>query len=215
MDRSYLTDPSKVATRLIGRPTNRVIAKHKCLIPTVGNLKGIPYETEDRGDGNPNVGFMPLKGKQKDSRRVPEASNEPGLLDALKRLNDPRSAFFTSGCEKCYNVRGGLERPIGYVEFVHNSMVMARDEDTYWTLLEGLDNHMVETGYALPVHFEYIVTPTQFNAHGFRGFSVAVYVRLTSYMSYKIARNRWRQGLGFLTSFLCSIPPGDPPLFYG
>ena len=181
----------------------------------MGYLKGIPYEPEDRGVGDPNIGFSPLKGRPKDSVQIPEACNEPGLLDALQRLNAPKTAFFTSGCEKCYNQRGGKERPIGYMEFVHNSIAMARDKNTYWQILQGLDDEMTTEAYDLPVDFEFIVSPTQFNDHFIDGYSAAVYVRHCDYLPYKIARRRWRQALGFLTTFLCSRPIGPAPHFYG
>jgi len=192
-----------------------VLIKHPRLSVKKGVLKGIPYMPEDRGDGNPNIGFCPIKGRPEMSIRIPEACDEPGLLDALQRINASHTAFFTSGCEKCYNRLGVKERPVGYVEFIHNSIEIARDENTYWQLLTDLDNQMNTNRYSLPVAFEYIVSPTRFNDHFIDGFSAAVYVRYCGYATYRLARRKWREAFSFLTTFLCSIPAGPPPLFYG
>jgi hypothetical protein len=188
---------------------------HPRLSTKRGRLKGIPYEPEDRGDGNPNIGFRPLKGRPQDSNSIPEARNEPALLYALTRLNEVCVPFFTSGCEKAYNLRGVQARPIGYVEFVHNSIAASRAEDYYWELARELEQAMTETRYELPVEFEYIVSPTRFNDHGFDGFSAATYVRSCGYLQYRVARRLWRQAVHYLTDFLCARPQATPPLFYG
>lgn len=181
----------------------------------LGQLKGIPYEPEDRGDGNPNIGFLPIKGRPHEAKSIPEARDEPGLIYALTRLNAHEAPFFTAGCEKCYNFRGITARPIGYVEFVHNSIATALEEDSYWRLAEEFDSELAHVGFALPVEFEYIVSPTRFSAHGFDGYSAAVYVKNRRYSNYQLARRQWRQAIHYLTDFLCSQAAAEPPLFYG
>jgi len=187
---------------------------HQRLSTRVDRLKGIPYEPEDRGDGNPNIGFRPLKGRPHESSLIPEARDEPGLLYALTRLNAADTPFFTAGCEKCYNFMGVSARPIGYLEFVHNSIAAARVEESYWQLAAEFDNELTQTAYELPVEFEYIVSPTRFNTHGFDGYSAAVYVKNCEYSPYRVARRQWRQAVHFLANFLCARPGAVPPLFY-
>ena len=178
------------------------------------NTKGIPYKAEEHPHGSRNHGYSPLKGRLEECTRIPEAQDEPSIVAALQRLNAWPTAFFTSGCETCYNARDGQARPIGYVEFSFNSIEKAKSVTSYFELYCGLYEKMRADRYENTVGFLWNLSPTRFDDHGERGYSAAVFLQSFGYMPTSIALGDWHRSLEYLVAYLCAWPDPGPPYFY-
>lgn len=178
------------------------------------NTKGIPYPAEDHPHGSRNHGYLALKGRPELCSQVSEAQDDPKLVIALKRLNAWSTAFYTSGCEKCSNEREGHARPIGYVEFVFNSVNSAKSTLQYFELYHGLYKRMRAHRYESEVGFLWNLCPTSFNDHGVSGYAAAVFLQSFGRRPIALAIDAWHRALDYLVSFLCEWPDPGPPYFY-
>ena len=62
------------------------------------------------------------------------------MQEALARIADPKTAFFTMGCEKSFNpVTGGGFWAKGYIEFSYNYAQAISDAQNYFPLFFHFD----------------------------------------------------------------------------
>jgi len=178
------------------------------------NTKGIPYSAEDHPHGSRNFGFRSLKGCTKECSQIPEVQDDSSFAAALERLNGWETAFFSSGCEKCYNYNDGKARPIGYVEFCLNSIESAKSATSYFKLYHGLYEKMRADRYESGVGFVWNLSQTSFNECGVSGYSAAVFMQAFEYLPESLALANWHRALDYLVTYLCQCPDQGPAHFY-
>jgi hypothetical protein len=178
------------------------------------NTTGIPYPAEDHLHGSRNFGFRSLKGRTKECVHIPEAEDDSRLAAALERLNAWATAFFTSGCEKCYNYRDGEARPIGYIQFCFNSIESAKSATSYFELYHGLYEMMRTDRYESEVGFLWNLSRTSFNERGVSGYSASVFLQAFGYLPEELALEKWHRAIDYLVAYLCQWPDPGPAHFY-
>lgn len=178
------------------------------------NTKGIPYPAEDHPHGSRNHGYTALKGRIHLCSQIAEARDDPKMVATLQRLNTWNTAFYTTGCERCFNEREGYARPMSYVEFVFNSVNSTKSVMPYFELYHGLFKKMRADGYVSEVGFLWNLSPTSFNDRGESGYAAVVFLQSFEYSPVALAVDAWHRALDYLASHLCEWPDAGPPYFY-
>ena len=175
--------------------------------------KTIPYVSGIRPEGSSCHGFLPLKGAAAERiRSVPEACDLPSLAEALVSINDPRTAFFSIGCEKSLNVTPGGVSMRGCLEFAFNSVDYVSDAHWYFKLFFAFHRLLVERSFDHPFQFLWQVERAEFTNVQVTGFTAAVWLTTAELPTRRGATELWGSGLALLTEHLCDYPVlrGEP-----
>lgn len=179
--------------------------------------KGIPYGAGDHPDGSKNHGYKRLKGNKELALLIPEAQDTDALRNALVRLNDPITAFFTVGCEKSCQATGSGFSVTGYVELAFNFIELVADPQYYFQLFFAFHGAIFQSSAETSkAKYLFELAPAHFLDGPANGFTVAVWISTLPLQIREEALHEWGQAVLVLVDFLESVPlrPGFSPIYY-
>lgn len=177
--------------------------------------KAMPYGPVDRGDGHPNHGFKDVKGNPEAARKIVEVLDDLPMQEALVRIADPKTAFFTMGCEKSFNpVTGGGFWAKGYIEFSYNYAQAISGAQNYFPLFFHFDQYIKKQRLPSPVLFEWELEGNIYR-NGLTGYSCAIWVSTTVCETEAEVRKTWEQAWNLVANHLVNWKafPELPTLF--
>lgn len=173
----------------------------------------IPYPAMDREEW-PHQGFRPLKGNTEEVVSIPAVKDNAALRQALVKINDPTSPFFTIACRKFLNSMQGGFWVRGYIEFSFNYLDIARDSPNYFLLFEQFAKFITASNFDLPVDFNFEIRDARFVDMQTDGHTVCVWITTGEYPADEGALMGWNQSVGLLAEFLGNFEkPSLPPIF--
>jgi hypothetical protein len=178
--------------------------------------KSIPYGSGNRPDGSTNHGYKRLKGNVDLAASIPEAQEMDYLHDALVRLNDPNTAFFSVGCEKSVDVSERGTAVAGYLELAFNFAELAADAQYYFKLFFQFSGLMAQSpNESAKVRYVFELEPAHFHDGPVDGFTVTVWIATTFLPTREQAIQEWGRALSALVSFLegLSVKPDLTPIY--
>lgn len=162
--------------------------------------KTIPYA----GAGTDH-GFKPLKGRPDEAATIPEVHDSDALKNALVKINNNATPFFTVGCALSINSEPGGFWAKGYLEFSFNYIEIAKDSPNYFLLFEQFNKYIRASGFNLPVDFNFQLEEANFPAIAADGHTASVWITTAEFPARDDAQKTWNQSIGLLADFLGSF----------
>ena len=148
-----------------------------------------------------------------------EARDDDALREAILRINNPKTPFFTVGCEKAFNRelgQGGSEAfwAKGYLEFSFNYRDIVTDACNYFTLFFRFNKAVVSQKFDENVWFHWELDGASFLDGGCHGWTCCVWIQTGDCPSEAESKRVWHAALNFLATFLDGVEPVTLPTIY-
>ena len=179
------------------------------------HTKVFPYFPVDRQDGHPNHGFKDVKGRVDEALKIAEVLDDIPMQEAVARIADNNTAFFTMGCEKSFNKDETGYWARGYLEFAYNYAQLMADAASYFPLFFHFNESLKKQEFIDPIRFEWELEGNVFRESDFGAFSAAVWITTIVCPTEEEVRLLWAKAWKALTDHLVNWPKvaGLPTLF--